>query len=210
MQTRNPESKRLQGIRSKETILAKKDDLLMKEVICGNDAALAELIELYEGKLFCFAYRFLGCAQDAEEVVRDTFIAIWQRTSEFKGDSSVRSWVYGICRNIAISKLRRKKVTTACPVPDTVCDPSPSVNPEYQAWRNYRASLLATCVQQLPPAAREALILRIYQELAYEEIARICTCPVGTIRSRLNYAMKRLTRLVMAMDKENNLGENEP
>ncbi|MEW6228690.1 MAG: RNA polymerase sigma factor [Bacillota bacterium] len=182
---------------------------LVRAVANGNDSALAELIGLYERQLFGFACRFLGCPHDAEEVVRDTFLAIWRQAPNFRGGASVKTWIYSICRNIAVSKLRQKTKAMASPLPDAVCDDSPAANPEHQAWKEYRANLLARCIQQLPPAAREALILRVYQELTYEEIAQACGCPLGTVRSRINYAMTRLTKIVKAIDADNCLGEDE-
>lgn len=210
MQTLGPESKDLKNTCFDKTSSTNNDKTLLKAIACGNDSALAELMNLYKGHLFRFAYRFLGCPHDAEEVAWDTFIVVWQHASDFKGDTSVKAWIYGICRNLAISKARRKRKYVINPVSDTIFDPSPGTNPEHQAWKNYRADILVVCIRQLPPAAREALILKHYQGLTYEEIARVCNCPVGTVRSRLNYAMVRLAKLVAAMDADNCLGEDEP
>lgn len=185
------------------------DESLLRSVATGSDSALAQLMDRYGERLFGFAVRLLGCPQDAEEVVSDTFVAAWRGAGKFRRECSVRAWLYSICRNLVTDRLRRRKNVSTCPLYHTVGDPSPASDPEHHAWTGWRRQQVASCIRRLPSAARQTLVLRIYGDLTYEEIAQVCNCPVGTVRSRLNYAMTRLGELLDAENVDNCLEEDQ-
>lgn len=185
------------------------DERLLHDLAYDDELALATLMDYYKEHLLKFAYSYLHCLQDAEEVVGETFFVAWQRATAFRGESSVRSWLYSICRNLAVTRLRKRRRGFFVPLHHALRDTSSDADPESQAWQDYRNNLLQLAIQRLPLLHREALILRIDQQLTYKEIAAVCNCPIGTVRSRLNYALKRLNQLFRKMDVDGCLGEEE-
>ena len=133
--------------------------------------------------VFGYLRHMAGARVPAEDLLQETFVQVLRRPDRLQRAVSPRAWLLGIARRLALNALRRRRVMERLPeqVPDRATDqPDDSLG-------SMRAAIRA-----LPPQQREALELRLAAELSYEEIAAVLEIPVGTVRSRLHHAVRRL------------------
>ena len=103
--------------------------------------------------------------------------------------ASPRAWLFGVARNVGMNACRRRR--TFAPLPEEVASPA-------KAEDDPRLGRMRQAIAALPGAQREALGLRLQDELSYEEIAAVTGVPVGTVRSRLHHAVRRLRQTLTA------------
>ncbi|HUN82592.1 MAG TPA: RNA polymerase sigma factor [Phycisphaerae bacterium] len=157
------------------------------------DDPTEQLGELYrqEGPvIWAYAARHFRDRHDADEVLQETFLAAAQNMTGLGQASSKRAWLLGIARNTIrhrSRKLRRQRETGwveqhAAPKPAHEVDD--------------RLDRMREAIRQLPDAQRETLELRLVEELSYSETAEVMGIPIGTVRSRLHDAVRRIRELV--------------
>lgn len=189
-----------QEITSVSESLADAEAQLLAQIASGNRDALTELYHRERQPLFAYLLHLTSDAGIAEEVLQDTFVAVWKSAGSFAGRSRVRTWLIGIARRQAHNTLRRR----ALPRMDTrgleeLADPLPE--PEEQVIINVSGDELAASIEQLSVAHREVLLLTFVHERSYAEVAQILQIPVGTVKSRLNHA-KRALREILGPTRE--------
>src|SRR5919202_6889761 len=126
------------------------DAALVAALRRGDEGAFAQLVETYTPALTAVAIRHVGTRAVAEEVVQDTWIAFMRGIDEFEGRSSVKTWLFGILINVAMSRARRERrcVPFSSIAPRDGEDGGPSVDPERfisapeHRWRGHWASAL--------------------------------------------------------------------
>lgn len=171
------------------------DTTLIRRLSAGDEEALGTLMDRYGGALLHFAHRLVGDMQLAEEIYQDTMLKAWQQAASFRVDGHLKAWLFRVARNNAIDYMRKKKV----PVEEfTACleTAATTFRPEREAERSWLASEVFEAVDELPPAYREVVDLRFFHQLCYQEIAQVLGIPLGTVKSRLNYAISRLTKIL--------------
>ena len=142
--------------------------------------------------LRAFAWSLSHNASDADDLVQEALTKAWAHRDRFEPGTNLRAWMFTILRNTyytSLAKRRREVSDEAGKYAATLTAPAT------QDWsvelKNLEASL-----QQLPPEHREALILVGAAGMTYEEVAEICGCALGTIKSRVNRARAKLIRLL--------------
>jgi RNA polymerase sigma-70 factor (ECF subfamily) len=146
-------------------------------------------------RLRAFAMSLSGHADRADDLVQETLLRAWTHLDSFKPGSNMPAWLFTILRNVfrSVYRKRRREVEDA----DGVYSERLSSSPEqtgHVEMREFRAALT-----QLPDDQREALILVGASGFSYEEVAQICGCAVGTIKSRVHRARAQLAKL-LALD----------
>ncbi len=133
--------------------------------------------------------RHLGVAEgDVQDQCQEVFVAVYQGLSGFEGRSSLRTWIYGICRRVASNHRRRayiRRERTVAEVPERA-DPESPVE-QRQSW-----SALERLLDTLDDAKREVFVLYELEELSMKEVAEACDCPLQTAYSRLHAARRQL------------------
>ena len=119
-------------------------------------------------------------AEAAQDLLQETFLQVVRSADRLERVTLPRAWLFGIARNILALHFRRK--AGAEMAVETVAEPS----------EDRRLPAMREAVAQLPPELRETLELRLTDELSYEEIAGVLGIPIGTVRSRLHTAVRRL------------------
>lgn len=171
------------------------DSALIRRLSAGEEEALGTLMDRYGGALLHFAHRLTGDMQLAEEIWQDTMLKAWQQASSFRVDGHLKAWLFRVARNNAIDHMRKKRV----PVEEyTVCleTAATTFRPEKEAERSWLSAEVYEAIDDLPPAYREVIDLRFFHQLCYQEIAGVLGIPLGTVKSRLNYAIQRLTKIL--------------
>lgn len=171
------------------------DDELLAAARQGDTAALETLLVRYQPHLYRFGLRMCGNVEDAGDVAQESLISMARSLRDFRGESSVSSWLYTIARRFCIKKRRRSKFAPAreesldVPGTDTVqrlADPAPS--PEQQATNQELAAALTRAIDGLEASQREVLVLRDVEGLSAPEVAKILGVSVDAVKSRLHRA----------------------
>jgi RNA polymerase sigma-70 factor (ECF subfamily) len=161
----------------------------------GDAAALEALLVRYQPHLYRFGLRMCGNEDDAGDVAQESLISMARSLRDFRGDSSVSSWLYTIARRFCIKKRRRGKFAPVreesldAPGIDAarqIADPGPS--PEQTATSRELQHALTHAIDRLEPAQREVLVLRDVEGLSAPEVAEILGLSVDAVKSRLHRA----------------------
>jgi RNA polymerase sigma-70 factor (ECF subfamily) len=176
------------------------DNARVDGILSGDDTAFRALVVEYHPLAFSLAYRSLGDTEDAEEVVQDAFVKIHGALDGFRGEASLKTWILRIVWRLSLNR-RRDRARSAWrrlglhqgdeDVATYTAGP-PAESPEASLLAQERRRLVRDVVDDLPPTLREVLILNSFEELGYEEIARILDIPVGTVSSRIYAARRKL------------------
>jgi RNA polymerase sigma factor (sigma-70 family) len=156
--------------------------------------ACRELLARYERRVYAFLWRMLRprcSAAIVDELCQETFLRVFAHLQDFKADGSARlsTWILTVATRLALNQLRRKELEQ--PAPDFEDQPSAGCT-EFSAARAELVSAVTAAVASLPPEQRSVLLLREYHDLDYTEIAAALNLELGTVRSRLSRARRRI------------------
>lgn len=166
----------------------------------GSPSQADMLIEHIDG-LYSYALALSRNRVDAEDLVQETYVRAIPAVRRLRKESNVKSWMFTILRNIWLNRLRQPHVAVQISGTDIN-----QVLPEFRApSAKDPHSLLLTSLDQdqvrqaisrLPLESREIILLREFEDLSYQEIARVLKCPIGTVMSRLGRARSKLRALL--------------
>lgn len=163
---------------------------IISRIAAGDEDALRTLYACYGQRLFSYALRLMGDESLAEEVVQDSLVAVWQQAGRYRGEGRVIAWLLGIVHHKALNLRRYLRRRPEEPVPDDL--PTREASPEDQALASVQRAELRQGLDQLSEEHRLVLDLVFYQGLSQSEAAAVLGCPLGTVKSRLNYARLHL------------------
>ena len=169
---------------------------LARVALSQDSHAFAALFDHFSPRLNGFLHR-LGLPPNlAEDVVQETFIAIWRKASTFNpAKSSVATWIYTIARNKRIDRLRNMALPEPDPT-DPAFEPDPPEFADAQLVAYQRSQRVRRAFEQLSVAQRDALYLSFYVEQSHAEIAENLRAPLGTVKSRLRLGLERLRQIM--------------
>jgi len=171
------------------------DEKAVARFLGGDPTGFEQIVRHYSGMVFALAARLVG-PWEAEEVVQETFLRAWRGLESFRGESSLKTWLYTIALNRAKARmgtLARMRQVFATPRVSSEDDrpwpgeeaPDPSASPEEQAVALEQRVRLRKAIRNLPEEFRHAVVLRDLEGLSYDDIARVLSVPIGTVRSRI-------------------------
>jgi RNA polymerase sigma-70 factor, ECF subfamily len=170
-----------------------RDEALIKRMANGDQSALEELIKAWSRPVYSLAVRILNSPEMAEEVSQDVFLKAWRSAAVFEARrGAFSSWILTMTHHAAIDALRRRKtqggqVTFAMSdaVSALLSSPAHSVSP----WQKMR---LQKALKELPEAQKTIVQMAYFEGRTREEIAELLRIPVGTVKTRLRDAIRRL------------------
>jgi RNA polymerase sigma-70 factor (ECF subfamily) len=165
------------------------DNELVARSLHGDMDAFGALIMRYRSGVIGVAYRLSGNIALAEDVAQETFIRVWEKLATFRPEGNFRGWLYRIASNLTIDVLRRKRPTADI---QEVPVAAPEPDPEAAFVQRERDRAVRAALLRLPVHSRTILVLREYENLSYQEIADVLDIPLGTVKSRLYDARRRL------------------
>ena len=171
------------------------DDELMIRFCAGEEEALRVLVERWERPVFAFLVRMLGSAEEAEDLCQDTFLRLIKAAGKYQPNGRFESWLFRIAGNLARSRLRRRKILRWLPL-HHAHDETPSVGPDAldRLSRRQEQDAIQAAIARLPVRQRQALVLKQYQDLSYQEIAEAMETSVASVQMLLHRAMTALRR----------------
>src|SRR4029434_9108377 len=188
-----------------EATLAQADvsDLdLVTRCQAGDTEAFDELVTRYRTRVFSMIYNMVHSEQDAWDLAQDSFVKAWRSIKRFRGRSSFYTWIYRIVTNVTIDWLRKKQVKgTGAEFDDSIelksIEPGARTAPKMDALRYQRMEQaeirerIDAAIKQLSPEHRAVILMKETEGMQYHEIAEALGCSIGTVMSRLFYALKK-------------------
>ncbi len=165
----------------------------------GDDTALNRLIAQWERRLFGFAWRYVRNTADAQDLVAEVFVRLYQQRDRLRRDTNLSAWLFTTLSNLCHNHHRwhRRHPTTSL---DAEADPSTATPtlaadaplPAQALEQKERLAALAEAIDRLPPDLKTTLLLHHYERLSYREIAEITGCSEGGVDTRLYRARNKL------------------
>jgi RNA polymerase sigma-70 factor (ECF subfamily) len=168
----------------------------------GDLSGLEGLYGRYHRQLYAYLVAMLRSQHAAEDVVQDIFVKLHKQIGSYRFQSPFHHWLFRLARNQAIDHLRREKVRRVSSLDEEPVEGSPlrervpakGRDAQGQLLAGEKAAAIRSAVQALPPAFREVVLLREWEDLAYEDIAAQLGLSVGTVKSRLFRARSLLEK----------------
>lgn len=171
------------------------DDELMARVAGGDESACRALVERWERPIFTFLVRMVRSQDEAMELAQETFLRMVRQAGRYRPSGQFRGWLFRIAGNLARSRLRRRKLVRWLPFDPEIHDrPAPTGGADESLEREETRSAVRAALDRLPDRQRQAVILRQYEELSYEEIAAAMGATVPAVESLLHRAMTALRK----------------
>lgn len=171
------------------------DAMLLRQVLERRPEALADLYDRHAPTLLALARRILTGTSDAEEVLQEVFLHVWNHAARYDaGRSSVSTWLVLITRSRAIDRLRSRKVVERVHEAARQEDPAGHASSEgvESVFFRERRQRVKSELDRLPPEQKQVLEMAFYEGLSQSEIAERAGLPLGTVKTRTLLAMKKL------------------
>jgi len=175
------------------------EDQFLEKLRRGDAMAYERLVAEHSGDVYALLVRLTSDAEEARDLTQETFLRVFQSLDRFRGDASLKTWIYRIAINQARNrwrwwKRRRRDVTVSLDATDEsgtkpLAATLPSQNspsPEQQTLARERETQLREALGGLRRSYREAVILRDVEGFAYEQIAQTLQISIGTVKSRIS------------------------
>jgi RNA polymerase sigma factor (sigma-70 family) len=163
----------------------------------GDESAFNHLVLRYQEKVYWVARRFMGDHDNADDVAQDVFTKAYESLKAFRGESSLYTWLYRITVNIALNSLRRQKIRDAFRIDELFDTADTSIEaPDEAVEKNEERALIEAAIARLPEKQKSVFVLRYYEELPYEEIAKILRTSVGGLKANYFHAVKKVQEFV--------------
>lgn len=173
-----------------------REDDLIRRATAGEIEAFELLVRDLQHRLFRFIVALTGNTDDAEDALQETLLRAYRSLHTYRAAASFSTWVHGIALNVTRNWIRSQsrasseRIGARLVAAGIECGPEP----DREIIDREKQRVLRDALLQLPEHYREALLLRHYQDMAYEEIAQVLAVPVGTVRSRLAQGRKLLVQ----------------
>ena len=162
----------------------------------GDENAFYLLVKETEAAVYRYLFSLVGNREDALDLSQETYLKLWRTLRSFRGDCAPMTWLLRIAKNCALDHLRRKTKGTPLPLVTTDADgdereidlPDPDDSPEQAYAREEARQAVRDAILSLGEEQQAVLVLREFDGLSYDEIARRLSLEVGTVKSRLSRA----------------------
>ena len=164
-------------------------ELLHRIAACDHQA-FETLYQRYTPWLNNYLQRFLYTCELIEDIVHDTLLVVWDRAGDYRGTGKVSTWIFGIARHKAFKAQARSAVSSL----DSLTSHAPidDASPERCLTQHEQLRLARQALQMLPPAERQALLLKYEQGYTAQAIANLQDCSISAVRYRLQQGRRRL------------------
>lgn len=182
------------------------EERLLERLRAGDDAAYEALLERFQTPVYQLVCRLIDDPNEAGDVVQDVFLKVFRGVGSFRGQSSLKTWIYRIAVNEAHNRRRwfsrHRRPEVVLDGEDEGCDRLERLSdygrtPYDWALNNEMRTAIEEALEQINPVFRSAVVLRDLEELSYEEIADILDVSIGTVKSRILRGREALRKALM-------------
>jgi len=189
------------------------DEQLAKRLAQGDDTAFDCLYRRYNRQISNFIRKHVSEAEYVEDIIQEVFMRVFKSIASFDTSKRFSSWVYKIALNEVKRHWKRSIKQQAYSLDTSVNNETDGrdqkdmvadtrITPDDLAVGDLFSRDLKTLIDRLPPKQRTVVILRVDNELTFEEIAEICECPLSTVLSRMRYAIQKLRNWLGVEEEE--------
>jgi len=175
------------------------ENQIIERVLKGDREAFAALVDAYKGAIFNLAFRMTDSYQDADDLSQETFTKAYRNLHQFDPQKPFFTWIYTIGLNLIRNHLnkRGREMSRENAVRSS---PEAGIDQDAQTERDMmqaqESRRLETCLQKLPADLREAVVLRFYQDLSFEEISIISDASLSAVKMRVYRGLEQLKQLM--------------
>jgi RNA polymerase sigma-70 factor (ECF subfamily) len=166
---------------------------LVEEVRNGKRQAFTELMRRYQERIYWTARRIVGDHAEADDVTQEAFVKAFLGLGDFRGDSSFYTWIYRIAVNLSLNAVRKRQVVEYLRESEIINRLFPPVDyPESRLEEHEIESSIQRAVATLPEKQKAVFVMRYFDEMTYEEIARVLKTSVGGLKANYFHALKKV------------------
>lgn len=171
------------------------DGDLVDRALAGQSAAFDVIVERHRRTIYQLCYRFVGNHEDASDLSQDVFLRAFRGLRNFRGQSTVSTWLYRIGVNVCLNRLALKTPRSE-PLENREHLDVKTESPSDRVLRDERAGQVRAAIAQLPSKQKAALILRMYHDMSHQEIAETLGSSVGAVKANVFHALQNLKKLL--------------
>jgi RNA polymerase sigma-70 factor (ECF subfamily) len=168
---------------------------LVAACLDGRPGAFDVIVQRHRRPVYRLCYRFVANHEDASDLSQDVFLRAYRGLKNFKGQSSLATWLYRIGVNVCLNRVSAKKLDTEPIEGERHVDTSIE-SPSDRVLRDERAARVREAVARLPEKQRAALVLRMYHDMSHQEIADVVGSSVGAVKANVFHALQNLKKLI--------------
>jgi len=168
---------------------------LVAASLAGHPGAFDLIVERHRRTVYQLCYRFVGNHEDASDLSQDVFLRAFRGLRNFKGQSSLGTWLYRIGVNVCLNRISAKAPVNE-PIEKHQYVDDNAESPSDRMLRGERALQVRAAITRLPRKQRAALILRMYHDMSHQEIADTLGSSVGAVKANVFHALQNLKKLL--------------
>lgn len=173
------------------------DPELIEAFKAGDMTGFNDLVRKYQGKVYWIARRVLNDHEEADDITQEVFVRVFEGLRHFRGESNVFTWIYRIAMNLSLNANRKRRMKELLPfdqfmeetVPGDLQADGPLQGEEYR-------TVLERAIQTLPTRQKMVFEMRYFDEMSYEEMAKILKRSVGGLKANYFHALKKIQKFV--------------
>jgi RNA polymerase sigma-70 factor (ECF subfamily) len=189
-----PSEARAAGAVDDVALEAADDRTLVDAFVAGRREAFDEIVRRHRRRVYLLCFRFVSNHEDAADLAQDVFVRAFKGLGRFKHDASLATWLHRITVNTCLNSIAAHRPDTEPVGAEHADTRSPGADDVVE--RDETKAVVRQAIRRLPPRQRATLILRVYQELSHEEIARVLGGTVGAAKTNFFHALGNLRRLL--------------
>jgi len=177
---------------------------LIKRCQSGDQQAMEQIVRQYQNQVYNIAYGMLRNSEDAQDIMQEVFLRVWDKIRQFQFKSRFSTWLYRIVKNLSINEKNRQRRRQTSPMEmddSQAWAPIDTMTPEKEALLVEKQELMKVALAQLKKDYRTILVLREMETLSYEELSEVLGCSLGRVKSRLHEARMELRNILKQLDR---------
>jgi len=177
---------------------------LIKRCQSGDQQAMEQIVRQYQNQVYNIAYGMLRNSEDAQDIMQEVFLRVWDKIRQFQFKSRFSTWLYRIVKNLSINEKNRQRRRQTSPMEmddSQAWVPIDTMTPEKEALLVEKHELMKVALAQLKKDYRMILVLREMETLSYEELSKVLGCSLGRVKSRLHEARMELRNILKQLDR---------
>ncbi|MCX6139852.1 MAG: sigma-70 family RNA polymerase sigma factor [Candidatus Kapabacteria bacterium] len=181
-------------------IILESDAEILDEYRTGQrDRAVTAFVRRHQRFVYSIAYRHLNHIEDSQDAVQEVFLRATQKLNEFKGESTLQTWLYRITVNVCLNMRRKRRFMSFFAIGEGEGErdvASHQQSPASQAVNSDFETYFKTVLETIPTKQRETFCMRYYDELSYDEISAITGTSEGALKANYHWAVKKIAAAI--------------
>lgn len=169
---------------------------IVKRAREGDEKSLEFIVKKYQNRVANLIFKIVGDESIVEDLTQDVFLRVIESLKDYKFESALYTWIYRITVNICIDEIRKRQRSKTYLLSDVLIQNPKSEPYHSQTEKSFEQKelreIIENAISKLPAEYKTVIILREFEDLPYEEIAKVLKISVGTVKSRLFRARKLL------------------